>query len=173
MNNFQQKLPKEKRGFKYKGEVQEMVIKINRLIQQEKYSAAYDLIEKCKTHLNSRSYYTDEQRALIRDAAIRAVEKELKQEIKKEYLETLKFYNNSYNFTELQKSPYPENATLFVRSKAKEMLMEKYKNRRFGGYMHVVINKIVNECNDELDSANKKSIKLKQVKAIKNDDWER
>ena len=61
MNNFQQELPKEKRIFKHKSEVQEMIIQINKLVQQGKFTSAYDLIEKCKKHLNSRAYYTDER----------------------------------------------------------------------------------------------------------------
>ena len=51
MNNFQQELPKEKRIFKHKSEVQEMVIQINNLVQQGKFTSAYDLIEKCKKHI--------------------------------------------------------------------------------------------------------------------------
>ena len=38
MNNFQQELPKEKRIFKHKSEVQEMVIQINNLVQQGKFT---------------------------------------------------------------------------------------------------------------------------------------
>ena len=141
MNNFQQELPKEKRIFKHKSEVQEMIIQINKLVQQGKFTSAYDLIEKCKKHLNSRA--------------------------------ALKFYSNNYSIIELKKSPYPDDAISFIRSKAKDMLMEKYNNCRFGGYMHVIINKIANECNDELNNTRKQTKKINQVKAIKPDSWER
>ena len=139
MNNFQQELPKEKRIFKHKSEVQEMIIQINKLVQQGKFTSAYDLIEKCKKHLNSRAYYTDEQRDLLRATTINAIEKELKTKIRREYFEALKFYSNNYSIIELKKSPYPDDAISFIRSKAKDMLMEKYNNCRFGGYMHVII----------------------------------
>ena len=39
--------------------------------------------------------------------------------------------------------------------------------------MHVIINKIANECNDELDNTRKQTKKINQVKAIKLDSWER
>ena len=173
MNNFQQELPKEKRIFKHKSEVQEMVIQINNLVQQGKFTSAYNLIEKCKKHLNSRAYYTDEQRDLLRATTLNAIEKELKTEIRREYFEALKFYSNNYSIIELKKSPYPDDAISFIKFKAKDMLMEKYNNCRFGGYMHVIINKIANECNDELNNTRKQTKKINQVKAIKPDSWER
>lgn len=176
MNNFQKKLPKDKKTISYQSEVQAMVLQINRLVQQKNYAKAYTLAEKYQARLNSKGFFTDEERDLVRKALMNAIEKDLSKEIRREYFETLKFYSSNYSALEQKNSPYADSPKLYVRAKAKEEVMEKFKNRRFGAYMHVVINDVVDKCNTELDLKNKKKgndqvkNKLKLIRLDKKDD---
>ena len=180
MNKHHSELPKEEtiKQQKNKNELNLAIIKINSYVQDKDFRSAYNAIEKFKHILNSSGAYTDEQRQIFVDFIINIVEKELGPQIEKEYKEIVEFYKKNYTKTELEKSPYPESIDKFASSKAKEQLMEKYKNRRFGGYMHVVINNVIKKYEPDLMqdiilAEKRKSInkKIKNVKQI--DDWDR
>ena len=180
MNVYHSELPDDESTKKrmIRNNLQQAILKINSYVQNKDFRSAYNAIEKFKHILNSSGTYTDEQRQIFIDFIINIVEKELGPQIEKEYKEIVEFYKKNYTKTELEKSPYPESVDKFVSSKAKEQLMERYKNRRFGGYMHVVINNIIKKYEPDLMqdiilAEKRKSInkKIKNVKQI--DDWDR
>lgn len=183
MNEYQSELPKDEKNNRQrikKNEFHEAIIKINSYIAKRDFSKAYTAIEQLKPILNSRAYYTDEQRDRLRKVAIYALEKELEPQIKKEYIEAMEFYKLNYRGTELKESPYPESIDRFASYKAKEQLMETYRTRRFGGYMHVVINNIIKKYDSELaeniktaERRNNINRRINAVKRIGYSDWER